>query len=63
MTVGLRWVRRRVLGEVLVTFEQRLEGGYFLELYHIRVVVDVSHRLGPWSHHHNIIHLGLLAGW
>lgn len=46
-----------------VTFEQRLEGGYFLQLYHIRVIVDVSHGLGPLSHHHNIIHLSLLAGW
>lgn len=45
-----------------VTFEQRLEGWDFLQLDHIRVVVDVSHGVGPWSHHHYIIHLGLLAG-
>lgn len=60
-TTGLKQFNASMLF-VAATFEQRLEGGDFLELNHIRVIVDVSHGLGPWSHHHNIIHLGLLAG-
>lgn len=56
------WVQVETPLLAAVTFEQRLEGGYFLQLYHVRVVVDVSHGLGSWSHHHNVIHLSLLAG-
>lgn len=50
-------------GDLRVTFQKWLKGGYFLKLYHIWVVVDISHRLGPLGNNHNIVHLCLLLRW
>lgn len=47
----------------ILTFQQRLESGDFLQFYDIWVTADVPWCLSPLGHHHNIIHFSSLLGW